>query len=62
MRRRDFFLDFLDLYRFYSFIRSRVIRVGIEDFKVLLVEGEPFTSKLSTAAQELIRPLGSFFF
>jgi len=42
---------------FYPFIRSRAIEISLEDLKLLLSEGEPFTSKLGVSTQEKLRPV-----
>jgi hypothetical protein len=40
---------------FFPYIRSRVVTIGIEDFRVLLMEGDPFLSKLSVQSQQSLR-------
>jgi len=42
---------------FLPYIRSRIIPIGIEDFRVLLNEGDPFISKFTEPSQEILRPL-----
>jgi len=41
------------------YIKSRIVELPLNDFKVVLAEHDPYTSKLSQAAQDLLRPLGT---
>lgn len=46
------------IYTLFPFINSRIVRVSLEDVKVLLTQENPFFRKLSSEAQRQVKDLG----
>lgn len=53
-----YFLSYQGIYTLQPYIRSRIIRVSVEDIKVLLTQENPYLSKLEDEAHAQAQKIG----
>lgn len=54
-----YFLSYQGIYTLQPYIRSRIIRVSVEDIKVLLTQENPYLSKLEDEAHAQAQKIGT---